>query len=152
MTGGRDSSQLREDARTLARMGKIQICAVDVTAFGGVRTLAQCFAFATTFYFDYTRISDSLRGSSVKIGTIQRRLAWPLRKDDTHKSRRVHNFFLLCFFIYSVLVTGGPVYCLLSELSVGWREFAVCPSVTAVCPSVRSASVDLFLAALGSCG
>ena len=33
---------------------------------------------------------DSLRGSSVKIGTIQRRLAWPLRKDDTHKSRRVH--------------------------------------------------------------
>ena len=29
---------------------------------------------------------DSLRGSSVKIGTIQRRLAWPLCKDDTHKS------------------------------------------------------------------
>ena len=37
---------------------------------------------------------DSLRGSSVKIGTIQRRLAWPLRKDDTHKSRSVNNFFL----------------------------------------------------------
>ena len=36
---------------------------------------------------------DSLRGSSVKIGTIQRRLAWPLRKDDTHKSRRVNCFF-----------------------------------------------------------
>ena len=34
---------------------------------------------------------DPLRRSSVKIGTIQRRLAWPLRKDDTHKSRRVHN-------------------------------------------------------------
>ena len=32
-------------------------------------------------------------GSSVKIGTIQRRLAWPLRKDDTHKSRMYH-FFL----------------------------------------------------------
>ena len=31
-----------------------------------------------------------LRGSSVKIGTIQRRLAWPLRKDDTHKSRSVN--------------------------------------------------------------
>ena len=27
-----------------------------------------------------------------KIGTIQRRLAWPLRKDDTHKSRSVNNF------------------------------------------------------------
>ena len=40
---------------------------------------------------------DSLRGSSVKIGTIQRRLAWPLRKDDTHKSRSVNNFFaILC--------------------------------------------------------
>ena len=37
---------------------------------------------------------DSLRGSSVKIGTIQRRLAWPLRKDDTHKSRSVNNFFM----------------------------------------------------------
>ena len=35
---------------------------------------------------------DSLRGSSVKIGTIQRRLAWPLRKDDTHKSKSVNNF------------------------------------------------------------
>ena len=33
---------------------------------------------------------DSLRGSSVKIGTMQRRLAWPLRKDDTHKSRSVN--------------------------------------------------------------
>jgi septal ring factor EnvC (AmiA/AmiB activator) len=39
-------------------------------------------------------ISDSLRGSSVKIGTIQRRLAWPLRKDDTHKSRSVNNFLM----------------------------------------------------------
>ena len=32
---------------------------------------------------------DSLRGSSVKLVTIQRRLAWPLRKDDTHESRSV---------------------------------------------------------------
>ena len=37
-----------------------------------------------------TQEQDSLRGSSVKIGTIQRRLAWPLRKDDTHKSRSVY--------------------------------------------------------------
>ena len=37
---------------------------------------------------------DSFRGSSVKIGTIQRRLAWPLRKDDTHKSRSVTQFFV----------------------------------------------------------
>ena len=38
-------------------------------------------------------ILDSLRGSSVKIGTIQRRFAWPLRKDDTHKSKSVNFFF-----------------------------------------------------------
>ena len=43
----------------------------------------QCFAL------------DSPRRSSDKIGTIQRRLAWPLRKDDTHKSRRVTKF-LVC--------------------------------------------------------
>jgi len=35
---------------------------------------------------------DSLRGSSVNIGTIQRRLAWPLRKDDTNTSRRVNEY------------------------------------------------------------
>ena len=38
---------------------------------------------------------DPLRRSSVKIGTIQRRLAWPLRKDDTQKSRMVSNFFCI---------------------------------------------------------
>ena len=43
---------------------------------------------------------DSLRGSSDKIGTIQRRLAWPLRKDDTHKSRSVPSF----------LYPSGPTY------------------------------------------
>lgn len=35
------------------------------------------------------------RGSSAKIGTIQRRLAWPLRKDDTLKSRSVSQFFFI---------------------------------------------------------
>ena len=46
---------------------------------------------------------DSPRRSSDKIGTIQRRLAWPLRKDDTHKSRRVTKFFLvyLCLLVKS---------------------------------------------------
>ncbi|CAN7028879.1 unnamed protein product, partial [Brassica rapa subsp. trilocularis] len=37
-------------------------------------------------------------GTSDKIGTIQRRLAWPLRKDDTHKSRNGPNFFFSFFF------------------------------------------------------
>ena len=38
---------------------------------------------------------DSLRGSSAKIGTVQRRLAWPLRKDDMHKSRSVNQFAIV---------------------------------------------------------
>ena len=46
-----------------------------------------------------SRVDDlePLRRASVKIGTIQRRLAWPLRKDDTHKSRSVNNFFAIFF-------------------------------------------------------
>ena len=35
--------------------------------------------------------TDSLRGSSANIGAMQRRLAWPLRKDDAHKSRSASN-------------------------------------------------------------
>ena len=35
-----------------------------------------------------------LRGSSLNIGTRQRRLAWPLRKEDTHKSRSVNSFHI----------------------------------------------------------
>ena len=45
---------------------------------------------------------DSLRGSSVKIGTIQRKLAWPLRKDDTHKSRSV-NIIYIYIYIYTYI-------------------------------------------------
>ncbi|RID52758.1 hypothetical protein BRARA_G00199 [Brassica rapa] len=40
-------------------------------------------------------------GTSDKIGTIQRRLAWPLRKDDTHKSRNGPNFFCSFFEDFS---------------------------------------------------
>ena len=40
---------------------------------------------------DARRQPDSLRGSSVKLGRIQSRLAWPLRKDDTHKLRSGNN-------------------------------------------------------------
>ena len=35
-------------------------------------------------------VSDSLQGSSAKLGAIQRIFAWPLHKDDTHKSRSVN--------------------------------------------------------------
>mgnify|MGYP007105634205 CR=1 FL=1 len=35
-----------------------------------------------------TETETETSGTFDKIGTIQRRLAWPLRKDDTHKSRK----------------------------------------------------------------
>merc|ERR1712187_805202 len=38
-----------------------------------------------------SRCLDPLRGSWVEFGTVQRRLAWPLCKDDTRKSRSVNN-------------------------------------------------------------
>jgi len=48
--------------------------------------------------FKHTRVIGFPSGfPSVKIGTIQRRLAWPLRKDDTHKSRSVTNFFIVFY-------------------------------------------------------
>ena len=55
---------------------------------------------STMRMFCQTSLSDSLRGSSDKIGTIQRRLAWPLRKDDTRESRSVPGF----------LYPSGPTY------------------------------------------
>ena len=67
----------------------------------GAHTCTSTLAYASTLARKVGRAAvlnpgslDSLRGSSVKIGTIQRRLAWPLRKDDTHKSRSVNNFLL----------------------------------------------------------
>ena len=41
----------------------------------------------TRMLFLQTDVSDVKAVSYDKIGTTQRRLAWPLRKDDTHKSR-----------------------------------------------------------------
>ena len=38
------------------------------------------------------------RSTYTKIGTIQRRLAWPLRKDDTQIREAFHIFFFCNFF------------------------------------------------------
>jgi hypothetical protein len=53
-------------------------------------------------------------GSSVKIGTIQRRLAWPLRKDDMI-DREVTHFFILFVFVFEC---GGEYF-----------DYAVAPSL-----------------------
>ena len=65
---------------------------------------------------------DPLRGSSVKIGTIQRRLAWPLRKDDTHKSRSVNNFFAKMSFESGVFCSTRAAHCFLKGLILAWGE------------------------------
>ena len=60
---------------------------------------------------------DSFRGSSVKIGTIQRRLAWPLRKDDTHKSRSDTSF--LCAR-HPLVYCGHMSFFSMSHFKVFW--------------------------------
>ena len=44
--------------------------------------------------------------ASTKLGTIQRRLAWPLRKDDTHNSRRI-DFFLDSYPLLPLLCSSA---------------------------------------------
>jgi len=53
----------------------------------------------------------SLRGSSVPTGTIQRRLASPLRKDDTHKSRSVNNSSLESISLSELVERGLLAEC-----------------------------------------
>ena len=79
-----DNSQLLNPSSGLAA-GSALHCALD--RHRNIQFLNTC----NIWLHEYL---DPLRRSSVKIGTIQRRLAWPLRKDDTHKSRSVNNFFV----------------------------------------------------------
>ncbi|KAK8473230.1 hypothetical protein PHAVU_001G084100 [Phaseolus vulgaris] len=60
-------------------------------------------------------------GTSDKIGTIQRRLAWPLRKDDTHKSRNGPNFFLFFFISSGIGNERASIGCApTSTILLGW--------------------------------
>ena len=84
---------------------------------------------------------DSLRGSSDKIGTIQRRLAWPLRKDDTHYHLSLNYLhcwlvcrslsrFLLCFWFLLWFVLLGVLFVgCVSRFLCGdgtWRLIGLC--------------------------
>ena len=70
--------------------------------------------FIKPYIFDRPSMAESF-GTSDKIGTIQRRLAWPLRKDDTHKSRNGSKFFLA--------VLQALSYCLqVVREHTGWDE------------------------------
>ena len=46
-----------------------------------------------TFFSTHNTIFDIPLGTSDEIETIQRRLAWPLRKDDTYKLTNCPNFY-----------------------------------------------------------
>jgi len=59
----------------------------------------------------------SLRGSSVRIGKIQRRFAWALRNDDTHKSRSVNNL-MRGHVVQGCLVSASP----LGHLRREWQD------------------------------
>ena len=76
-----DTSDLFHNSETV-EMIMIQVCypCANFFVFKGKMQLSQHWNQGQTW-------------SSAKIGTIQRRLAWPLRKDDTHKSRMYHTFF-----------------------------------------------------------
>ena len=58
--------------------------------------------------------------SSVKIGTIQRRLAWPLRKDDTQKSRMYHFLRLAIAEAFSSILNCRSRKRLLQSSATGW--------------------------------
>ena len=61
--------------------------------------------------------SDAPRGSSVKIGAIQRILAWPVRKDDAHIEKWTHIYvafviYYLSWFLFSVSLSISCVFSL----------------------------------------
>ena len=62
----------------------------------------------------------SLFGATyTKIGTIQRRLAWPLRKDDTQIREAFHIFFsIICFFPEG----SGPIPEVLQYRANPWQR------------------------------
>ena len=91
-------------------------------------------------YSEVYRLQSVPSGTSDKIGTIQRRLAWPLRKDDTHKSRNGPNFFpkirnkASSFFFFYIFLFFHEVFWVfdLRWVSKVLGFFAVCVSVSFV--------------------
>jgi hypothetical protein len=69
-------------------------------------------------------------GTSDKIGTKPRRLAWPLRKDDTHKSRKGPNFFF--FKINQGMVLGFVFSIKIFDVLRGFYPILSCKSATLV--------------------
>jgi len=77
-------------------------------------------------------ITYSIRNTYTKIGTIQRRLAWPLRKDDTQNREAFRIFWELKhlekiiwldswrkhYFIFKMILYGNLSWSLLANLNL----------------------------------
>ena len=88
------SKAIRSRREHILRMARLQRPG-HVSLARCVRKGHHCDGSCTLVCRHVQRLSvDSHRGSSVKLGTIQRILAWPLRKDDTRKSRSVRKHCL----------------------------------------------------------
>jgi hypothetical protein len=95
------TSSKRSLLRTVANMSmscsqRVKLCVCVTREKGGKKT--QC-ADSNRFQQSKTgKMSRTLskERATVKLGTIQRRLAWPLRKDDTHNSVRLYPTFFFC--------------------------------------------------------
>ena len=81
---------------------------------------SRAFFARSMFCRSTSAMEDSLRASSTKIGTIQRRLTWPLRKHDTHKSRSASRTFFhalcliaaICLYVCHLLSSFYLYLCL----------------------------------------
>ena len=81
----RESACVLTQARVSHVLSYISLCSVSIYFIDSLTYLL--LVFAVTVQSGSPQSSRYYFGSAyTKIGTIQRRLAWPLRKDDTHNS------------------------------------------------------------------
>ena len=71
--------------------------------------------------FDSSRLNTCFGSTYTKIGTIQRRLAWPLRKDDTQNREAFHIFYVRIILWIMILMQ-------IFRLKVIW-----CPQISFEC-------------------
>ena len=95
------------DIRIMSALLLLLLLVVVVIVVGMFLCMAVCMHAGYRRVLCMISISDPLRRSSVKIGTIQRRLAWPLRKADTHKSISV-----TCFLLHHAAASDPTATCM----------------------------------------
>ena len=92
---------------------------------------------------------DSLRRSSTRIGTAQRILAWPLRKDGTHTSRSANDadmYYMLrwsrrwgTYMVDDAATKGDMMRCDTMRYDTVWCEYDM--QSTVLCPAVPCRAV-----------